>query len=180
MWCLGAVNIHYSVYLAIHGIVINKQTNEQRADWSKCKPALDQWEGSLLQFWGRRTCPRGRSKKYGILSQHGGQGFQPIGTKSKLFRKARWRAPLITSSVFSNQVKSFFVTGSFIQSRIATSWAVRWSGSDQIEFRPLLSLLTTFNQECSSQLDKGRRLLNKCIFWNFLNYWPRCRDLNIL
>ena len=49
MWCLGAVNIHYSVYLAIHGIVINKQTNEQRADWSKCKPALDQWEGSLLQ-----------------------------------------------------------------------------------------------------------------------------------
>ena len=187
MWCLGAVNIHYSVYLAIHGIVINKQTNEQRADWSKCKPALDQWEGSLLQFWGRRTCPRGRSKKYGILSQHGGAGVPADWDKIQTFPEDALEGspkhlihPGFFGKCFSLTKLNLFVTGSFIQSRIATSWAVRWSGSDQIEFRPLLSLLTTFNQECSLQLDKGRRLLNKCIFWNILNYWPRCRDLNIL
>ena len=35
-----------------------------------------------------------------------------------------------------NTLSNFSVTGFLIQSRIPTSWAVRWSGSDQIEFRP--------------------------------------------
>ena len=39
-----------------------------------------------------------------------------------------------------NTLSNFSVTGFLIQSRIPTSWAVRWSGSDQIEFRTLLSL----------------------------------------
>ena len=42
----GTVNNHFPVYSAWWHP--NKQTNDQR--WSLCKPALDQWEGSLLQF----------------------------------------------------------------------------------------------------------------------------------
>ena len=45
-----------------------------------------------------------------------------------------------TPSRIPNPLYNFSVTGFLIQSRIPTSWAVRWSGSDQIEFRTLLSL----------------------------------------
>ena len=51
MWSLGGSQQPFSCVWAIFGMVRKKQTNKQLTRWSKSKPALDQWEDSLLQFW---------------------------------------------------------------------------------------------------------------------------------
>ena len=45
----GAGNNHFPVYLSVCSLVTTKWTTKQTTGWSLCKPALDSWEGTLLQ-----------------------------------------------------------------------------------------------------------------------------------